>query len=228
MALGEKVEISTGNPQLKLEIYKGHYATAHGHSNYYIDIANNKANLAQAKAVAKALAAKYKHHTMIDTILCLDGMEVIATCLANELTAMGYVNINSGRDIFILTPEHNAGSQLFFRDNTAPMIHDKFVLIIAASVATGFTVKSAVESINYYGGHVQKRRKNQRACEFVRLLAALTRHKERIPPHRPRYSGEMPQSEQQTRHFGRRKRINSIKTQPVSSWGQAVFWCECS
>lgn len=152
MALGEKVEISTGNPQLKLEIYKGHYATAHGHSNYYIDIANNKANLAQAKAVAKALAAKYKHHTMIDTILCLDGMEVIATCLANELTAMGYVNINSGRDIFILTPEHNAGSQLFFRDNTAPMIHDKFVLIIAASVATGFTVKSAVESINYYGG----------------------------------------------------------------------------
>ena len=63
MALGEKVEITTNNPQLKLEIYKGHYATAHGHSNYYIDIANNKANLGQARAVAKALAKKYKSTT---------------------------------------------------------------------------------------------------------------------------------------------------------------------
>ncbi len=153
MALGEKIEIRTDNPQLKLEIYKGHYATAHGHSNYYIDIANNKANLSQAKAVAKALAIKYRNHTMVDTVLCLDGMEVIATCLADELTSHGFMNMNSGRDIFILTPEHNSGSQLFFRDNTSPMITGKDVLIVAASVATGFTVKSAVESINYYGGN---------------------------------------------------------------------------
>lgn len=153
MALGEKIEITTSNPQLKLEIYKGHYATSHGHSNYYIDIANNKANLNQARAVAKELAKHFKHTTMIDTILCLDGMEVIAACLASELTKPGYMNINNSNEIFILTPEHNAGSQLFFRDNTAPMIKDKFVLVIAASVATGFTVKSAVESIQYYGGH---------------------------------------------------------------------------
>lgn len=152
MALGEKVEITTDNPQLKLEIYKGHYATAHGHANYYIDIANNKANLGQARAVAKELAKKYKNTTLIDTILCLDGMEVIAACLASELTKQDYANMNNGREIYILTPEHNAGSQLFFRDNTAPMINNKFVLIIAASVATGFTVKSAVESVNYYGG----------------------------------------------------------------------------
>lgn len=152
MALGEKVEITTDNPQLKLEIYKGHYATSHGHSNYYIDIANNKANLGQARAVAKELAKKYKNTTLIDTILCLDGMEVIAACLASELTKQDYANMNNGREIYILTPEHNAGSQLFFRDNTAPMINNKFVLIIAASVATGFTVKSAVESVNYYGG----------------------------------------------------------------------------
>lgn len=152
MALGEKVEITTDNPQLKLEIYKGHYATAHGHANYYIDIANNKANLGQARAVAKELAKKYKNTTLIDTILCLDGMEVIAACLASELTKQDYANMNNGREIYILTPEHNAGSQLFFRDNTAPMINNKFVLIVAASVATGFTVKSAVESVNYYGG----------------------------------------------------------------------------
>ena len=152
MALGEKVEITTDNPQLKLEIYKGHYATSHGHSNYYIDIANNKANLGQARAVAKELAKKYKNTTLIDTILCLDGMEVIAACLASELTKQDYANMNNGREIYILTPEHNAGSQLFFRDNTAPMINNKFVLIVAASVATGFTVKSAVESVNYYGG----------------------------------------------------------------------------
>lgn len=152
MALGEKVEITTDNPQLKLEIYKGHFATAHGHSNYFIDIANNKANLNQARAVAKELAKEYKNTTLIDTILCLDGMEVIAACLASELTKGDYANMNNGREIYIVTPEHNSGSQLFFRDNTAPMINNKFVLVIAASVATGFTVKSAVESVNYYGG----------------------------------------------------------------------------
>lgn len=152
MALGEKVEITTSNPQLKLEIYKGHFATAHGHSNYFIDIANNKANLNQARAVAKELAKKYKNTTLIDTILCLDGMEVVAACLASELTKNDYANMNSGREIYVVTPEHNSGSQLFFRDNTAPMINGKFVLVIAASVATGFTVKSAVESVNYYGG----------------------------------------------------------------------------
>lgn len=152
MPLGEKIEINTKNPHLCLDIYKGHYATSHSHTNYYIDITTNKSDLDQARAVAKELAANYKHNTLVDTILCLDGCEVIATCLAIELTNNDFFGVNSGKKINILTPEHSSGSQLIFRDNTAPMIEGKNVLIIAASVVTGFTVKSAVESINYYDG----------------------------------------------------------------------------
>lgn len=150
--LGEKIEIGAGAPNLKLEIYKGHYATSHSHTSYYIDVAKNKSELAQAKAVAVKLAENYINNCMVDTVLCLDGTEVIGTCLAEELTSTRYASMNAGRNINILTPEYNAGSQLFFRDNTAPMITGKFVLVLAASVVTGFTAKSAVESVAYYGG----------------------------------------------------------------------------
>ena len=34
------------------------------------------------------------------------------------------------------------------------MIKDKNVLILAASVVTGYTAKSAIEAIKYYGGNV--------------------------------------------------------------------------
>jgi orotate phosphoribosyltransferase len=44
------------------------------------------------------------------------------------------------------------GSQLIFRENTAPMINGKNVLILMASVSTGYTAKSAIETIAYYGG----------------------------------------------------------------------------
>ena len=54
--------------------------------------------------------------------------------------------------IYVVTPEHTTGSQLLFRENTAPMIAGKHVLVLAASVTTGFTVQGAVEAIRYYGG----------------------------------------------------------------------------
>ena len=154
MPTTEIFKINTKKRNLVLRVAKGHFATSYTHSNYYIDVAAQKARFSEAKAVAEELCSSYNYSTtIIDTVLCLDGMEVIAACLASELTKTDYSNMNNGRDIYILTPEHNSGSQLFFRDNTAPMINGKFVLVVAASVATGFTVKSAVESVNYSGGH---------------------------------------------------------------------------
>ena len=90
------------------------------------------------------------HHT----ILCLDGTEVIGACMASELTRDGYVNMNAHQTIYVVTPEHTTGSQLLFRENTSPMIAGKHVLILAASVTTGYTAQAAVEAINYYGGQV--------------------------------------------------------------------------
>ena len=77
---------------------------------------------------------------------------MIGAFLAEQLTKPDRYSVNAGRDIFVLTPEHISGSQLFFRDNTAPMINGKSVLILAASIVTGYTAESAVEAVRYYGG----------------------------------------------------------------------------
>ena len=152
MALGERYKIGTKSSYLHLDIYKGHFATSHAHMNYYIDIASNKASLKEAKAIAEVLADGYRASAEVDTILCLDNTEVIGACLADKLTAPDAFSVNSGKDIYVLTPEHVGGSQLYFRDNTAPMIRGKAVLILAASVVTGYTAESAAEAIRYYGG----------------------------------------------------------------------------
>ena len=110
--------------------------------------------LSEARAVALELVSFYTHTTIVDTILCLDGTEVIGACMASELTRDGYVNMNAHQTIYVVTPEHTTGSQLLFRENTSPMIAGKHVLILAASVTTGYTAQAAVEAINYYGGQV--------------------------------------------------------------------------
>ena len=152
MSLGEPIHIGTKSPYLSLKIYRGHFATSHSHMNYYIDIASNKASLKEAEAVAQALAVHYRMSAPVETILCLDGTEVIGACLARELTRTDPYSVNADGDVFVLTPERNADGQLFFRDNTSPMIAGRPVLILAASVVTGYTAASAVEAIRYYGG----------------------------------------------------------------------------
>ena len=146
------VKLPTNKSSLFLRVAKGHFATSHSHINYYIDVTTQKARLSEAKAVAKELVAAYQHSTIVDTVLCLDGTQVIGTCLANELTKDGFVNMNAHQTIYVVTPEHTTGSQLIFRENTAPMIQNKPVLVLAASVTTGYTVQGAVEAIRYYGG----------------------------------------------------------------------------
>lgn len=135
-----------------LNVTRGHFATGHSHINHYIDVTAQKFCLSEARKVALALAREYKASTLIDTILCLDGTEVIAACMASEMTKSGYMNINENQDMNVLTPERTVGSQLIFRENTAPLVTGKNVLIMMASVSTGYTAKSAVETIAYYGG----------------------------------------------------------------------------
>lgn len=154
MSIGETFKISTKGHLVDLTIHRGHFATSHSHTNYYIDVTPQKSTLSEAKAVARTLAPAYHHSTMVDTILCLDGMEVVGACLADELTKADVFGVNAGNQIHILTPEYTTGSQLFFRDNIAPMITGKYVLLLSISVVTGFSVKSAMEAVNYYGGTV--------------------------------------------------------------------------
>ena len=147
-------KMRTKRHNLFLRVSKGHFATNHSHITYYIDIALQKSRLSEATAVAEELVSYFKHNTIVDTILCLDGTEVIGTCLAAQLTKEDFTNLNKHQTIYVVTPEHTSGSQLLFRDNNSPMIKGKNVLILAASVATGYTVKSAIEAVKYYGGTV--------------------------------------------------------------------------
>jgi orotate phosphoribosyltransferase len=147
-------KINTKRKNLFLRVSRGHFATGRCHTNYYIDVTLQKSRLSEATAVAKELASYYSKNTIVDTILCLDEMQVIGTCLAAELTKNDFMNMNAHQTVYIVTPEQTAGNQLIFRDSMTPMIEGKHVLVLAASVNTGYTAKAAIEAVGYYGGTV--------------------------------------------------------------------------
>ncbi|MEE1036671.1 MAG: orotate phosphoribosyltransferase [Oscillospiraceae bacterium] len=144
--------VRRGNVPLRLA--RGHFATNHSHINYYIDITYHKTRISEAKDSAYQLVSHFVNDTPVDTILCLDGTAVLGTCLAEELTKTGFRTINQHQTIYVVEPEYNANSQIIFRDNIKPMIQGKHVLVLMASVTTGFTAKRSIEAIGYYGGNV--------------------------------------------------------------------------
>ena len=147
-----RLPVSRGNTPLRYA--RGHFATNHSHINYYIDITYQKTRLSEAKDSARQLVSHFINNTPVDTILCLDGTAVLGTCVAEELTKSGFHTINQHQTIYVVEPEYNANSQMIFRQNIQPMIRDKHVLVLMASVTTGFTAKRSIEAINYYGGKV--------------------------------------------------------------------------
>lgn len=146
-------ELPIQRGKVTLRYAKGHFATNHSHINYYIDITYQKTDLMEAKSIARQLVDKFRY-TQVDTILCLDGMTVVGTCLANELVKPGVLTVNEGRDINIIEPEYNSNSQIVFRDNLKPLIRGKHILVLMASMTTGYTAKRSIEAIGYYGGYV--------------------------------------------------------------------------
>lgn len=147
-------QLTTQKGKVPLKIARGHFATNHSHINYYIDITNQKCCLSDANECARELVSHFINDTPVDTVLCLDGTAVLGACVASELTKTGFQTINMHQSIYVFQPEYNSNSQIIFRDNVRPMIHNKHVLVLMASVSTGFTAKKAVEAIGYYGGHV--------------------------------------------------------------------------
>ena len=150
----ESYKIPNKSRDLFLRVAKGHFATSHSHINYYIDVTMPKNRLSEAKAIARELVSYYSHNTIVDTVLCLDGTQVLGACVANELMKENFMSMNAHETVYVVTPEHTTGSQLVFRDNIIPMIQGKQVLILAASVTTGYTAQAAAEAIAYYGGNV--------------------------------------------------------------------------
>jgi len=146
--------IAHHNHLISMRITPGHFATRHSHINYYVDLTKIKCQHKVAQLAGRELAEPYLRSTPVDTIVCLDGAEVVASFMALALSESTGQSMNAGSSVAIVSPEVNIGGQLMFRDNVQSMIWNKGVLLLVASATTGNTITQAVECIDYYSGRI--------------------------------------------------------------------------
>lgn len=142
------------NKKISLKVIPGHFATSHSHINLYIDLTSAKTRLSEASETARVLSMQYVNTTVIDTIVCLEGCEVIGAFLAQELTKAGIRSMNAHQTIYIISPEFNTHGQMIFRENYQPAVYGKQILLLVGSATTGDTIRRSMEGIRYYGGTV--------------------------------------------------------------------------
>lgn len=143
-----------GNDKVVLKAIPGHFITPNSHVNYYLDMTTIKSRLSEASAAAEELSKRINPDTIVDTIVCMDGCEIIGAYLAEDLTKAGVISINYHKTIYITTPEVASTGQMVFRDNIQPMIKGKNVLLLMASATTGQTLAKAIQALNYYGATI--------------------------------------------------------------------------
>lgn len=148
-----KIE-SKVHPNVVLRVIPGHFATPNSHVNYYLDMTALKARQSEASAVASELSKQISATTVIDTIVCMDGCEIIGAFLAEDLTKAGIYSMNAHKTMYIITPEFGTSGQMLFRENLKPMVRGKNVLLLMASVTTGQTIVQALRALRYYGATV--------------------------------------------------------------------------
>ena len=142
---------SKKNPKISVQIVHGHFATSNAHRSHYIDIFDIKSSSSVAKHAAKELAAPYTYKTLVEVIVFMDGTEVLAAYMADELLQAGLGVMNEGSEIYIVTPMVRADGRFIFHQSVQEKIVDKNVLLISASISTGATINSIMECFDYYG-----------------------------------------------------------------------------
>ena len=108
-----------------------------------------------AREAAVTLAQRYAYEKGVDTIVCLDGSEVLGAFLARHLAKNTLFAVNSDKNINVITPEYDSNGQLLFRDNLIPMVAGRNVLLLISTVNSGKSIRRVVECAQYYGGRVQ-------------------------------------------------------------------------
>ena len=149
-----KISFRSRTCNLSLSCYPGHFATRNSHVNYFLDMTTLKLRQSNAKEAANALVQLYKNTIVIDTIVCLDGTEVIGAFLAEMLSAKGFFTNTVHKSVYVVTPEMDNDGQMFFRKNIQPMIRNRNVIILMASVTTGISINKSWECIEFYGGRL--------------------------------------------------------------------------
>ena len=160
----------SGN-NIVLRAIPGHFATSHSHINYYVDMTGLKTRSSEAQAVAREFVQRLPIQTALDTIVCMDGSEVIGAYLAEELGRGNFPSHNAHKTVYVVTPEFNINNQMIFRDNLVPAIRGKNVLLLLATSTTGLTISRSMECIDYYGGHVEQ------ICSVFSAIDKINGHK---------------------------------------------------
>ena len=145
---------SKSHHNVVLKAIPGHFVTPNSHVNYFLDMSTLKCRLNEASATARALSEQIAATTVVDTIVCIDGCEVIGAFLADYLTRAGIYSMNSHNTIYIVTPEYVNSGQLVFRENMIPMVKGKNVLILLTSATTGQTIVKTSQALKYYGAKI--------------------------------------------------------------------------
>lgn len=140
--------------KIQLKVYPGHFVTSQSHVSHYLDMTTMKSRSNEAKRIAQNLARHYEASIPVDTIVCMDGLQVVGAYLAEELTKAGVLSMNAHQTIYITSAEYDNSGHMIFRDNNKMMIEGKNVLILNGSVTTGETLAKAVNTVLYYGGKI--------------------------------------------------------------------------
>lgn len=141
--------------KVALHAVQGHFATSHSHINYYIDMTSLKIRAKEAKDVASVIASRFNNAITIDTIVCMDGTEVVGAYLAQEFEKRSFMSTtNLHETIYVVSPEFNSNNQMIFRDNNTLAINGKHILLLLATTTTGVTIRRSLECIQYYGGKI--------------------------------------------------------------------------
>lgn len=146
---------SPRDPKLEVSVYEGHFATRNCHNSHYIDITRIKHEHAMAREAAMAIASRYSFFTMIDTIVCVDGSEVMGSFLAFHLTKKGSYFINANKSVNVVPTEFDENGRPVFRDNLLPMISGKNILILISTVKSGKTIARMMECLGNYAATLQ-------------------------------------------------------------------------
>lgn len=146
---------SKDSSSLAVHAMPGHFATSHSHINYYVDVTSVKTRVSEANEAAKILYSKMPKYNYIDTIVCMDGTEVIGAFLGQQIERGGVLSTNQHETAYVVSPELNNNNQMLFRDNIKGAIAGKHVVLLLATTTTGETIRRSLECIRYYGGIVE-------------------------------------------------------------------------
>ena len=122
---------SPQDSRVALKVYQGHFAAPHSHVTHYFDLTTLRTRVSEAQAAAKLLAEGFGKDQVVDTIVCLDGMEVVGAFLAEQLLAAGVSSMNAHETIYVTAPEKGFQDRFTFGENLIPLIHRKNVLVLA-------------------------------------------------------------------------------------------------